>query len=457
MKINKMHMHKTIILENIISSLTLIFVFTFALFFEQITELENILNEVKEYMSITIILLFIVCFIIITLICFIVSYLIWRNTYIYIDDNFHLESGKIFKKHIKIHLNDIATISTKKNILERIFRTSHIKLELNAGGNDTINRKIVLLDSDVELIQNIVFNKENIEEKEITSLVSYSPEQIFKHLFFSANFISLIIGIIFLIPALYYLIDESVFIITVVLIIMGITFIWDSAKKYFDYHNFKLWHEDDKIKISYGLFVNYKYEIPKNKINAVIISQSLQARLCDKYVIKIVNAGVGNEEGEKTILCLYSEKKEIDRILKEILPDFINKERKVKQPSNSLITYLINKVPLMFIVAIICMFLPKWLLIIDLLFVIWSIIQYKTKTLEIGDNLITSTSGFFEKESVTIKYSKITLIEIKDTLIGKLYNLKYIKFNMIGSLYPEVVVAGYFNQKTENKILNNYY
>jgi len=457
MKLDKIHMHKSIILENVISSLAFILVLVLAFSFEQVAQEPNVWDAIKEYMSINTVLMALLLLVVLILAVAFISFLIWRKTFIYIDDSFHFESGRIFKKHIKVHLNDIATISTKKNILERIFHTSHIKLELNAGGNDTINRKIVLSDSDVELIQNIVFHKENIEEKEITSLVSYSPEQIFKHLFFSANFTSLIIGIIFLIPALYYLIDESVFIITVVLIIMGITFIWDSAKKYFDYHNFKLWHEDDKIKVSYGLFVNYKYEIPKNKINAVIVSQSLQARLCDKYVIKIVNAGVGNEEGEKTILCLYSDKKEIDRILKEILPDFINKERKVKQPNNSLITYLINKVPLMFIVAIVCMFLPKWLLIIDLLFVIWSIIQYKTRTLEIGDNLITSTSGFFEKESVTIKYSKITLIEIKDTLIGKLYNLKYIKFNMIGSLYPEVVVAGYFNQKTENKILNNYY
>jgi len=458
MKLNKMHMHKSIIVENIISSVAFIFIFLFVFLFEQIKDIKIILNSVSSYLSLNIVLITIMLFFLMLLIVALFSYLMWRKTFIYIDDNFNLESGRIFKTHIKIKLNDIASIGTKKNLLQRILHTSQIKIELNAGGNDTINKKIVLSDENVKMIEDIIFNKEIKKEIiENNSLVSYTSEDIFRHLILDANFTSLIIGLIVLIPTLYYLTNESTLIVVLVLIIMGISFVWDFVKRYFDYHNFKLWGEEDKIKLSYGFFVNYKYEIPKEKISAIIISQSLQARLCHKYLLKIVNAGIGNEEGEKTILCLYSTKKEINKILKELLPDFILNDKKIKQPREALITYLINKVPLLFIVAIICMFLPKWLLVIDLFLIIWSFIQYKTKYLQIGETLVTSSSGFFQKESITIKYSKVTLMEIKDTLIGKLYNLKFIKLYMIGSLSSAVTVAGYFDTKTEKKILNNYH
>lgn len=460
MLMNKTHMHPSIILENVFNWFWAAIILVFAGIIQNFEEAENLYATVNDFLTFKIVLFIILGVIVFLLIIAFISYLIWRRTYIYIDDNFNYVSGRIFKKHIKINLEDIATIIVRKNLIERLFHTSRIKLELNAGGDDTIARKMVFKDDVVDQIKSLVFNKEEIKVEEVESLVNYSAGDITKHLLLSTNILSMIIVILFLGVTFYYATYDFNFKSLIVLIVFFfaavVPIVWSIIKRYFDYHNFKLWFEDNKIKVSYGLFVNYKYEIPKNKINAVVITQTLQARLCNKYVISLINAGVGNEEGEQSIICLYSDKKQIDYLMKELLPDFINENRVTLQAHKSLGTYLINKVPLMFIVAIICMWFSKWLLLINLIFVVWAFIQYKTKYIKIGDDLITTTTGFFIKNSSTIKYKKITKIDFVDTIIGKLYNIKYLKINTVGAMQTATFNAGYYSVKNENKIVKLY-
>ncbi len=460
MLMNKTHMHPSIIVESVFTWFWASIVLVFATIIKEIDEANNLMALAKDFLSFKIVLLIIIGVLLFLLIIAFISYLIWRRTYIYIDDNFNYVSGRLFKKHIKINLNDIATIIVRKNLIERLFHTSRIKLELNAGGDDTIARKMVFKDEVVDQIKSLVFKKEEIKPEEIESLVHYNSADITKHLLLSTNILSMIIIILFLGFTFYFATYDfnfkSLIVIVVFFFAAIVPIVWSIIKRYFDYHNFKLWFEDNKIKVSYGLFVNYKYEIPKNKINAVVISQTLQARLCNKYIISLINAGVGNEEGEQAIICLYSDKKQIDFLMKELLPDFINDNRVTLQANKSLGTYLINKVPLMFVMAIICMWFSKWLLLVNLLFIIWAFIQYKTKNIKIGDELITVTNGFFVRNSSTIKYKKVTKIDFVDTIIGKLYNIKYLRINTVGAMQTATFNAGYYSVKNENKIVKLY-
>lgn len=460
MLMNKTHMHPSIIVESVFTWFWASIVLVFATIIKEIDEANNLMALAKDFLSFKIVLLIIIGVLLFLLIIAFISYLIWRRTYIYIDDNFNYVSGRLFKKHIKINLNDIATIIVRKNLIERLFHTSRIKLELNAGGDDTIARKMVFKDEVVDQIKSLVFKKEEIKPEEIESLVHYNSADITKHLLLSTNILSMIIIILFLGFTFYFATYDfnfkSLIVIVVFFFAAIVPIVWSIIKRYFDYHNFKLWFEDNKIKVSYGLFVNYKYEIPKNKINAVVISQTLQARLCNKYIISLINAGVGNEEGEQAIICLYSDKKQIDFLMKELLPDFINDNRVTLQANKSLGTYLINKVPLMFVMAIICMWFSKWLLLVNLLFIIWAFIQYKTKNIKIGDELITVTNGFFVRNSSTIKYKKVTKIDFIDTIIGKLYNIKYLRINTVGAMQTATFNAGYYSVKNENKIVKLY-
>lgn len=459
MKMDKRHMHPSIILENVISWIGAGIVLVFAFAFQEIEEAENIWLFIEDFITFKNIILVILGIIGVLLIIAFISFLIWRKTYIYIDDNFNYESGRVFKTHIKINLEDIATIIVRKNLIERLLHTSKIKLELNAGGDDTIRRKMVFKDEDVKYIKNLVFNKEEKEET-ITSLVNYSTNDITKHLLLSTNILSLIILICVTVPAFIYTMYDTNFkniiMLILILIIVGVPIVWSIIKRYFDYHNFKLWEEDEKIKVSYGLFVNYHYEIPKNKINAVVISQTLQAKIFNKYVIKVINAGVGNEEDEQTIICLYSDKKTINKLMKVLFPEFIDNSKTIKQDKKALITYLINKVPFIFVMAIICMWFSKWLLLVDLLFVVWAFVQYKTKNIKISEKLLTVTNGFFEKNKIILKTKKITKIDFVDTLIGKLYNIKYLKINTVGASQSMQIYSGYYNHKIENKVIKNF-
>ena len=52
---------------------------------------------------------------------------------------------------------------------------------------------------------------------------------------------------------------------------------------------------DDKLYIKYGIIKQVDYYIPVERINSLIIKQTFIARVFHKYMVEIINIGMGDE------------------------------------------------------------------------------------------------------------------------------------------------------------------
>ena len=464
----KTRLHPSIILENLFSSLIFIIFIGYYIISQMLgdfseSEIENTAQTLIS-LGLGIYGLIILTIIIILIIFTIFFWIRWKNTYLsFNDDSVVIEKGRLFKKVTTIHLKDIATINIKRNILEKILGTSNIKIDLNTTG-ETYNGKLIFKENKAIEIKNEILSKTgkevSTETEEIESLVKYDNLDVLKHLFFSINIISIIILIITYLIIVMLVMEESkatgiIFGILPLLIIV-FPLVWSFIKTFLGYYNFKCSRENDNIKLSYGALTTYKYSLPIKKINAVIIHQTLQARIFGYYLIEVVNAGIGEDEEEKTIISLYVKEKEKNTIINEILPEYKN-EIKPKRDNISILKHYITAKILWIILSIILIPFTSYIsLILIPLALLVSLLQYNTNKIGHNKDMIIISNGIINKKTTITKYNNIELIKSKQKLFSSFFKTKTLQINVVGPMTNNTFTSGLFQKQTIEEIINIY-
>ena len=95
---------------------------------------------------------------------------------------------------------------------------------------------------------------------------------------------------------------------SVTVIIFGFfSSLWDIAKGFIQYYDFKAKRQGNKIYLSYGLFKKVHYTIPVEKINAVKLTQSLQARITGRYMAEVINVGMGDDGTDQKAFLVFQD------------------------------------------------------------------------------------------------------------------------------------------------------
>lgn len=464
----KIRMHPSIILEKLISSFVFILLIAYYIISQMIGELstENIQNTASTLLSfgLGIYIIGTIVIIILLLIFTIIFLISWKNTYLsFNNDSLIIERGKLFKRVTTIHLTDIATINIKRNILEKILGTSNLKIDLNTN-EETYNGKLVFKNEKAKEIKNEILSrmgKEVIkEEEEIKSVVEYTTKDVIRHMLLSTNLVSLLIliTVAVIIISMTFLMDKQssiVFMIIPTLIII-IPIILEYIKSFLSYYNFKCTRENDHIKLSYGALTTYKFSLPIKKINAVIINQTLQAKLLGYYLIEVVNAGIKAEEDEKTIISLYVKEKEKNIIIDNILTEYQNDIKVNNGTKNTLKHYLTAKTLWIIISIIACPYTHYLSLLLIPLVLLIAYIQYKTRKIGSNDNMIVISNGILNKKTTYTKYSNIEIIKCKQKIFSKLFNTRSLQINVVGPMANSTFISGLFKKETIENIIKNY-
>ena len=460
----KTRMHPSIILENIISSIWIIIAAGLYLLFNMFDDIDSkALGELAElatsvpFMGI---LIGIGVFIILLIIFTIYFFFRWYNTFVYLnEDSFNIESGRLFKKHTTMHLKDIAAVNIKQNILEKLLNTSNMKIVLNTNDENNFKGKLLFKTEKAKEIRNQILKKDQKEET-FESLIDFQLADIVKHIFFSTNVLSLMVLLAVYVPIIYmFVIDfntKNLIMAIIITVIFVFSIVWAIGKTFLNYYNFKLNREGDTIKITHGLLTTYKYELPIKKINAVMIKRTLQARIFGYYLVEVVNAGMNENEQEKTIITLYIKQNKLNFIFNKIIPEYQANLGLIKQPKKSLITYSISKI-IWVILAIALIPITSYLsllLIPFLVLIVWY--QYKTKKIGINDDFLIFESGFFENSVAIIKLTKIELVSFQKGVFAHLTKLWSVTINIVGNLTNNSFRSGYFNKEVMKQIENVY-
>lgn len=264
------------------------------------------------------------------------------------------------------------------------------------------------------------------------------------------SFIWLIIFIIFLLFLLFFIKNEIILKIVKVLfsvfflyLVLDI-FVFSKIK----YDNYKFLITKNYIEIKKGLFCLKRTIFLTKHIQKVEVVEEIFS--LSKIVIffqsfKVELPYIKTSKAQKL-------KKEIKKYINEEDVDVRIKTKAIKQGKNSFIIYFMNKVPLIFIISILCLWLKKYLLIIDIVLVLISYLQYKNRKIWIENDFIIIKKNYLKEKAVFLFNKDIIYVQFKETVISRLYNLRKI---VVKNEFNKNFLLGYYSKKTENKIISN--
>lgn len=480
---NKFRCHPSIILEKIAGVLSIFIV----IFVSNVDDVVDIL-ETGKFQGNKILLIGTV----ILIVDAIYNFLVWRKTYISIQDGtIVLERNTINKKINTFGIKNIANINIEQNVFERIISTCRVKIDTDSRSTADETDIEIVLKKDIAnefkkvIMQSINQSKENSQESSeytydevedhdeyIDYDINYSNGDILKHCFYNIDIMELLINIAIFIGVFIYGINQddytlkSIIIQSTIILANFCSIFKNLFGDYIKYYNFKSVRRNDKIYLSYGLFTKVEYSIPVDRINAININQTILSRIFNKYKVDISVVGLGDDEDEVSQIILFESKKMMIERFNLLLPEFNLKiDFNFEQQSKK--TLIISFVKSLIIISIIDLiaFVIYELnlftniqvimianLILAIFLLVFYIMNYKTAGIFLDDDFVSIVSGKFSKSINVVKYKKIQYIEILQGPISKPLGLQYGTIYILAGLLDNERNIDYYNESIFNKL-----
>ncbi|NMP37678.1 MAG: PH domain-containing protein [Clostridiales bacterium] len=408
------------------------------------------------------------------------AFRVWSKTFFYIDDlNLVVERKTIFKKLSRLPVAGIANINIEQNILERILGTAKVKIDINSSvtANQTdfifVLRQVQAQDFKQALLsakqgvsgEDIVLAQQHEQERE--TVISFSFIDAVRHKLLNLPAAQIISAALLLLPAFIekFIPDEAVAEAqtaleaqpagegSVLAFVAFLAFAYVASFVYgvLNISNYKLERDGRNFYISCGLLKKSNFTFEHNKINAVIVKQSLLARIFGYYYVEIAVIGLGNEQKESPQLCLYTDKASADRVLATCAPDFSCKGERIGCEKPMLVSYLVC-VFLITLPALACIPLFSFGFVVPIAVLVIgavaAVLSYKNKSIAYDEDVFGYSSGVFSKKRVCIKYGDIQLARAHTNFFYKRYDVQRICVNILSSLQLTSHKTGCF--KTEH-------
>ena len=282
--------------------------------------------------------------------------LVWRKTYISIEDNaVVIEKGSVNKQKNTIGIRNISNINLEQNLIEMLFGTCKVKLDTNSRSTaDSTDVKIVLKKADalwfrqevawrieaagslpgLQKPENEAGRGQECAEDGEEYDVRADLGDVLRHGIFSISAVSVVIFILALAGTVFSMVEtvrNADLLGTAaggaagiaVAALIALSSLWDTVKDFVRYYDFRAKRREDKIHIQYGFFKKVEYTIPVDKIQALKIRQSMVARIGRRYMAEIINVGMGDDQEEKnSFLILYCAENELRHQLRLLLPEY---------------------------------------------------------------------------------------------------------------------------------------
>lgn len=483
---------------------------------ENIKELKNLMDNIKngtgsfndkESLWLSLAIIGITVLLIIYLVT---AYVGWRKTYITVKDNtIYWEKNVLASINKAISIANISNINLEQNVIQRILGISTVKLDTNSKSTaESTDFSIILKKGKAEefkiainqIIDDIKYGSDtsvdnqtmteeinsNIDEEannlsrergKVLFEIEATKDEVISHGILNLNIISILATVVvigFIVWATVCSFIDNVRLGEIVtsigtVAVIGLTCIGEiyrMLRQFFKYFNYKIKRVDDKIYMSHGFFDKTEYTIPVDKINAVIIKQSLFARIFHKFRVDIVNVGMGDDKDEKeSFLLLYDTEENIFNKLADLLPEFDMEPnlRYTKQPKGALKYKLIYTVAMTILWMIIPfgigIFAPETGLyvavgigVISLLTIIGNIISMFTQGVSIEDKYIKLVSGTLERSYTWIGYDKVEILKLQTNKLANNYGITKGCIYILAQLLHSTYIIPFMSNETAAKL-----
>lgn len=416
---------------------------------------------------------------------------VWSKTYISIVENtIVIERNTLNRRKNTIGIKNISNVNTEQNLFEMLLGTCKVKLDTNSLSTaDKTDVKIVLKKAEAEKFRRTVMtllgqteagrkdeSSDCADSHDLGQTMQYDMAadmgDMLVHGLFSINIFSVlvlvgcIVGAAELIAQAFGagMAEKSIVGVlasmTVVLFFL-FSALWDILKGFIQYYDFKVKRLENKIYLSYGLFKKVQYTIPVDKINAVKLTQSLQARAAGRYMAEIINVGMGDDGSEKkAFFVLYSTKSKMQKYLQMLLPEFpdVLSEPVKRQPRSVWSAWLVPMSGYIMVMTagflIVLEFRPDFLIHtvlasagITFLSFLAIICRYLTAGVSVEEEYLKLVRGYIRRSIICVSYDKIQHINTKQNFMAQKAGIQKGSIYLLASALNMTQSIPYFKEE----------
>lgn len=411
--------------------------------------------------------------------------IVWAKTWITIGENSIVieRNTKISRKKNTIGIANISNVNVEQGLFAMLLGTCKLKLDTNslstANATDVI---IVLKKNEAEQLRawlmarisretekpvNVAVQEMRVRENGVfvrsdnktvvtgglDKRIRVGGGDILLHGIFSSRFLYTILVPLYIVLELTAEMDgtdldyimqeagnfatESVGITLLILIAvvawMVLAMVFSLVKTAIKYWDFQIERKEQKLVIEYGLTKKVNYSIPVDKIQAVVVKQSLLARICKRYMVEVVNVGMNDDEKEvQGFLLPYGSKKLLRERVQTLLPEFSDcLELEVeRQPKGIWVVwlwpvfiYILIMSGVLFTVA---EFVPNVFsiacagaVVLSIAFFVVKLLSYYTKGTKFNETIFVAATGAFSRKYMYVKYENIQYLTLKQSFLAK--------------------------------------
>lgn len=407
----------------------------------------------------------------------------WSKTFIYIQDkSIVVEQHTLQKKKNTIGIKNISNVNTEQNLFEILVGTCKIKLDTNSLSTaDETDVQIVLKKKEAEVFRNAIMrlmqedNEKVIQEPaedEFKWDIKAELPELLTHGLYSINILSLLLalscgfGIVLSVIKTIQngfanegILGTMIGFITIFLVLAGS--IWDIVKGFVKYLDFKIARREDKIYISYGIMKRVRYTIPVNKISALQFHQTIFARLTNRYMVKIINIGMGdNKEEAESFFLPYHKLPLLQQQLEKLLPEFYDGQEKELELQPAAVWFAWLYPFLLYVAAILIIDYALWtmfsqyyayIIIANIFIFIWGMIllvcYYKTTGYYLHEDYLVVANGYFSRTICFLPYANMQYIEWKQNVFAHFIGIYNGKIHLLASTMNNVKIIPYMYEK----------
>lgn len=375
-----------------------------------------------------------------------------------------IESGVINKKKTEIPFSSITTVDLSQNILYQIFGVYKIKVDNASQTNDAVNKSNIILTlkvSEAVQFKQIIIgtdNTETVKEDQEKGAIKAEIGEFLKLglLQSKVRYILSIVAIFgsltsFIIPILENKIVGALigaFIVVTIISVYLIAVAMSMIKSVIKYYDFKVWADEDTLKVQYGLLNKKSYSLQKSKINGIILKQSILMRICKLYTAEVIVIGYGDksEEGgtEQAIIYPIASKDRIKEIVNIVLPEYSLDYCLCKSNKKAIRYFFLSP---LFIFAVFCLIgatvtsvlINNYIAIavaiaffaVSILYVIQ---KYVNAGISVGKDNVVVSAGAFSKKVAIVKTKSIESITSSGSIFKRRKGFVSIKLGFVAPL-----------------------
>jgi len=414
------------------------------------------------------------------------NYRQWKRTTIQFNErDVVVERDTLFKMKKTLPYSKIASVNVNRDISNRLFGTSKLLININSGSSATVPEAVLTFKQDIAdeirsgMSRRLYDHTISPEEDEtIESVASFSPMDVVIHGLFSVSTYQTILGSAFLAYSLFELYVSTVagFQVggkaLVPLLMFVAVQIAPSVSLIFRYYNYKVYRRGDTIYLQHGLVRTYKTSFNVSRINAVRVKSTLAARLLHRSCIEAEVVGLVSEGGgsSRPVLCLLKDDATQQKILRELVPEFVYERNPNRQPEGAKSVLLIRAAIASLVVAAVMFYpsvyvyreaaaligvvgvlgvalqyvLPLVTALAILAIIYAAYVSYRVAEFGTGEDLFTFVNGAVDRETVVMNYDKVQMVRIEKGPIARIFNVARGSVYMLSSTGSASISSGYF-------------